>query len=651
MDFRTFIIEERTNTHLEHAEDDVFNGHDGARRALDTIKSVAARVQGKPSNAKVYTKFDGSPGLVFGHHQGKFFVGTKAAFSNNPKLLTSHSEIDRHYKDKLADTLHTALDHLPKVTPSQGIYQGEMMYNRPDVHEDNSHYHFTPNTIMYSVPKTSPEGHKIRQSQMGIVIHSKFHGPDLQHLKPMHLASLGDFKQHKDVNVISDELPVNKPLRDEETLNKVNKHLFDAERELDAAPAFAHADTVGSAAHLKQYVQHTAQQGSKPTAQGFKAFLADKSQRATAELKTPSGKARRRELLLTHLNHIDNHHDAYHSLLTAHHHLAQAKLALLGPMAENGGDWETSINGKPVKPEGYVVNLHGHQSKLVDRAEFSQANASKHLREDVLTEGGNETIDGVKAERIGAHHAPHIHGALQHLHQSFKADTGHDLFGPGAKALHSGSAYSGSTKHLMSGERKSSIGDVDVMVPHEHAEALHKHLTPGRQVGHYTVVGAKRRGTETTALMKTPRGQVHQFDFEHVAYHGGEPHPGDQFLHSSSAEDAELGIKGAHHKMLLNAAGGTHYKYHPQRGIVSRTDEKDATKNPVEMTHRLFGPKADPSHIHSFSGVSHLIAHHVPDKQHRAILDKFADSTARMKHVDSSHAIRHLRKALGVAPG
>ena len=70
-------------THLEHAEDHPINaGHEGAQHAINTLRQTANALQNKPSKAKIMTKFDGSPSIVFGHHPetGKFFVASKSAF-------------------------------------------------------------------------------------------------------------------------------------------------------------------------------------------------------------------------------------------------------------------------------------------------------------------------------------------------------------------------------------------------------------------------------------------------------------------------------------------------------------------------------------------------------------------------------------------
>jgi len=280
-----------------------------------------------------------------------------------------------------------------------------------------------------------------------------------------------------------------------------------------------------------------------------------------------------------------------------------------------------------------------------------------------LKEGGNIKVGGVGANPINVtdknrgHIASDIHHALSSLHDSFHNEHGGHLFGKNKKALENGSAFAGSTKHLMDkkisdkeyAKHKPTTSDIDVQIPHEHKEALTKHLTPGKKFGKYTVVGTKGHGHEVSAILKHENGQHHQIDFEATHYHKDEPHVGEQFLHSSNWEDTKKGIKGVHHKLLLNAAGGSKYKFSNTNGLKSRTDETDAgTKHPQEVTKKLFGHDADSSKIHSFTGVTDLIKKHYHPSHHQEIYDKFKDSLKKHKGIDHEPAINHLKNNLKV---
>jgi hypothetical protein len=288
-----------------------------------------------------------------------------------------------------------------------------------------------------------------------------------------------------------------------------------------------------------------------------------------------------------------------------------------------------------------------------------------------IAEGGNIKVKDAEGKEVSAApfavkdrsaQAKDVHEALTSLHNSFQKATSKPLFGKGARALSTGSAYSGSSKQFMNKDKasisdeefkkhKPTVGDVDVQVPREHKEELHSHLQSqiGQRHGKYTLVGIKKSGNETHAVMRHDNGEHHQFDFEHVAYHGDEPAEHEQFLHSSSWEDAKKGIKGAHHKILLNAiASSSDKKFSITHGLRSRTDADDpGVAAPKEVSKSLFGPKAKHENVNSFVGLSDSIKKHVPAEKHQEIYDKFKSSMAGIKNVDSTKAIAHLKSTLG----
>jgi hypothetical protein len=284
-----------------------------------------------------------------------------------------------------------------------------------------------------------------------------------------------------------------------------------------------------------------------------------------------------------------------------------------------------------------------------------------------ILEGGNITF-GKKGDTNAPQAAPfpvtaktrghirdEIHGALASIHDSFHKATGEHLFGKDRQRLHDASAFTGSSHDLMGhhvsheefANHKPMVGDVDAQVTKEHKDALATHLQAGQQHGNFTVVGIKKHGDETSVGLKhNDTGHIHQVDFEGVKHPGSES---DRFLHSSNWSDTKAGIKGAHHKILINAVGGEKHKFSISHGLRSRTDDSDpGVQHPTDVSKRLFGDQADHSNIHSFQGVTQLIKKHVPAEQHQAIYDKFKSGLAGKKDMDHAPALNHLQKHLGV---
>ena len=92
-----------------------------------------------------------SPSIVFGHHPatGQFFVSTKSAFNKEPKINYTHEDIENNHGHApgLVSNLKKALDHLPKITPKTGVFQGDLMHHAGSVEKEGSKLHFKPNTI------------------------------------------------------------------------------------------------------------------------------------------------------------------------------------------------------------------------------------------------------------------------------------------------------------------------------------------------------------------------------------------------------------------------------------------------------------------------------------------------------------------------
>ena len=286
-----------------------------------------------------------------------------------------------------------------------------------------------------------------------------------------------------------------------------------------------------------------------------------------------------------------------------------------------------------------------------------------------LIEGGNISVEGGAAApfqvtaRNRASRMNDIHGALSDLHDQFHKETGQHLFGVNKSGLKTGSTYAGSTRALMNpalqhkdvAEAMPMTGDVDAQMHHEHKNQMAKFLFPGRLIGKYMVVGTKKHGNEVSAVMRHENGEHHQFDFEgvHTDPTTGEPTPGEQFLHSADFSDRQRGIKGVHHKLLLNAiASASGNKFSITHGLRSRDAGKDdpGISDPNEVTSALFGPNADPSKIHSFQGLSELVKKHLPPEQHAAIMNKFMSSIGQKKDIDHRKAVAHLSKTLGIQP-
>lgn len=392
---QAFLAEAATEdklTHLEHAEDHVVNaGMEGFAHAYHNLEDVKDQIKGKKNDTKITTKYDGSPSIVFGHNpdNGHFFVASKSAFNKNPKLNYTFEDIEQNHGHApgLVAKLKTALEHLPKVAPKKGIFQGDIMHTgvksksnpEGDIESKDGKYHFKPNTITYSTTHKSPEGKKIENSKLGVAIHTAYHGKTFGDMKAEYGADLSHFKQHPDVHTIdvADDVKHANFTPDQE--HTYNQHIQQAREMFRSTPKKAYKALEGHDEHIKTYINRTVREGTKPTVEGYAAHLKEKHLKDIAKVKTAKAIGAKTDKMNADLEHVNKHKENLGSIFNMHHHLQAAKDQLVHALSSKP-KFEHTIDGKKVKPEGYVVVRNNRPTKLVDREEFSRANFAANAR-------------------------------------------------------------------------------------------------------------------------------------------------------------------------------------------------------------------------------------------------------------------------------
>jgi len=366
--------------HLEHAEDHIIHGGDeGVAHAANNLDDLHNLLTGGKSKSKITTKYDGSPSVVFGINpeNGKFFVASKSAFNVNPKLNYTEKDIEQNHGHApgLVSKLKSALAHLPKIMPKEGgVYQGDFLYDKPDVEEEDNKLKFAPNTITYSAPKDSAQGRRIAASQIGFVVHTKYKGKKLSDMKAGFDVDHSKFKQDPDVNLVNPEVnDISKSRYTNAMQEKYAKHKEDAAEayrntKTETLEALAKHD-----AYIKPYINQTVRDGTTPNTKNYIKYLETKRNSETTKLKTEAAKQRRADVYNELINDIQSNEKQYKSALELHGHLQKAKDVLLTALG-NPTEFDHTVGGKQVKPEGFVSIRDGKPTKLVDRAEFSRLN-------------------------------------------------------------------------------------------------------------------------------------------------------------------------------------------------------------------------------------------------------------------------------------
>ena len=397
--FTSFLTEESASEggqlkHIHHAEDrPLMHGHAGFEHAYGALHQAHEHIKSGSKSSNLTMKYDGSPSIVFGHHPhtGKFFVASKSAFNKNPKINYSEKDIDKNHGHApgLVKTLKHALKHLPKVTPKQGVYQGDVMHHEETKTLKEQHLFeaaknkvsFTPNTITYTAK--GDEAKKIKKSKIGVVVHQKY-SDDMKHASPH--VDHKNFKEHPDVHIHGAEHDTSMVHHSPENEHEFNKHMKAAKDIHDThghkmynAVHHAHGGETG---HLSTYINHTVRHDEVPNVKGFKEHLHREHEKQAAKVKTDKSKVEKRAEGARQIAHVEKNKEHYGNLFSMHHHLHQAKNALVKSLETHEGRYEHHIEGKKSKPEGFVVNHKPEggkeePTKLVNRAEFAKANLLK----------------------------------------------------------------------------------------------------------------------------------------------------------------------------------------------------------------------------------------------------------------------------------
>lgn len=388
LSFKSFLIEEAAETdgklkHIHHAEDrPLLHGSKGFKHTVGALTQAHNHIKSGGHSSDLTMKYDGSPSIVFGKHPetGKFFVASKSAFNKNPKINYTPEDIDRNHGHApgLVEKLKAALEHLPKIAPKQGVYQGDMMFTEPDKKKTKTGTSFTPNTITYTAK--GDEKNKIDQAKVGVIVHQQYHGKDLGSMKADPFPDVHNFKQHPDVWHKSAELDTKQVRYSPEAQEQFRKHMEEAKKLHDEGGSEmynaikAHGGETGP---LSTYINQTVRTGEKPTSQGLIDHIADRYKKATAKLKTPAAQSKKNAEVKTHTEYIEANKKHYDNILKMHQHLQSAKNVLVDTLNQHEGGLEHHIDKKRTDPEGFVINHAGEPTKLVNRAEFARANLLK----------------------------------------------------------------------------------------------------------------------------------------------------------------------------------------------------------------------------------------------------------------------------------
>jgi len=575
INFQSFLAEAAGNKlqqdklkHLEHPEDHPLHaGAEGYQHAVNTLHATNQAMQGKPSNAHITSKWDGSPSIVFGHHPqtNKFFVASKSAFNKDPKLNYTNEDIQKNHGHApgLVEKLKHSLQHLPKVAPEKGVYQGDLMYSGKDKTSKGDETHFKPNTITYGVKKGSPEGRKVAASKLGVVVHTQYKGKDLESMKASFKPDTNNFKQHSDVNVISHDVDASKSHHTPQDQKEFEHHMSEAEKahqELVKKKGYAALERHGEA--MKTHVNAKIRTGEAPSYEGYKQHQTEKANKDIEKLKSEKGKAARTTAHNMAMKQMEQDKPHIENAFKLHHHLQAAKNVLARGLSSAHSDYSTYLpdsNGELKKSagEGHVVTINGMPSKIVNRQEFARANFNQGSQQAKKKEAIKEAVEEKhhtlafgRMNPITSGHETVVkkikdtakeHGGGHTLVVSHSQDAKKNPLSAEQKVKHAKRAFPGTTVIAASSTHPTIL---------HHATELHK-----QGVTHLHVVAGSDRHKEMHELLHKYNNKTSahgHYNFRKIAVHSsGERDP-----------DAEGTIGMSASKMRAHAAAGNEAEFH-----------------------------------------------------------------------------------------
>jgi hypothetical protein len=366
--------------HLTHIEEAMFT--DGSVGIAHT-KSVFSEFLTKLDGTSVRTKADGSPSLVAGWLNNKFFVATKGFFAKDRKINYTEADIkSNHESTDLQNKLTVALKELPSVIPDNGlIYQGDFMFTKSDLkqirHDDGDYVAFRPNTITYAAKMGSDLYNKISAAEMGIVFHTSYKA-DLENLQGNYSPDLSILKQTPRVWLYDNNINSVDIAFSEQEQDFIKKTLLSSNK----VQAFAD-DVVQYGKYFTVYFNSLIRIGEDIIGDPQKQyselieFIKQSNQKEIDKVKTDKSKSDKQAKMESDLAFFETNKINITLLLKLHSDFVRIKsiiVAELNKLSHLDTFLETENGYKVTSPEGYIAVNDNGTVKLIDRLEFSQAN-------------------------------------------------------------------------------------------------------------------------------------------------------------------------------------------------------------------------------------------------------------------------------------
>ena len=383
------------NKHLDHIEDLILlEGNSGAKKAIEVLKEVGSVLSpGGGASVQITTKWDGAPAVIAGidPSDGKFFVGTKGVFAQQPKLAKTQSDVQRLYSGGLAQKLSVCLTYLPNVIRN-GVLQGDLLFTndkeRTNI-DGKSYISFRPNTLTYAVEPDSELGRKIQSAQVGIVFHTKYSGPTIQQMTASFSIDDSDWTETSQVWATTASfqnvggiatMNLSEYAQFMGAVKMAEGSLTQAGRIPDmiqSGKKTMQMDTIFLQFFNSFYKGANAVPNVANSYNQFMHYLGSKYSEAIAKNKTLDAQADKAFKFVAQIDFMQQHSRQFQMMIATYLNLTRAKMILVNKMnqvAALNTFVDTGNGYKVTNQEGFVAIFGDRAVKLIDRLEFSMLN-------------------------------------------------------------------------------------------------------------------------------------------------------------------------------------------------------------------------------------------------------------------------------------
>lgn len=330
-----------------------------------------------------------SPSIVAGKdpESGKFFVATKSAFTQNPKLMFSSEDINSAYSGDLAEKMQACLDYLPAVVGDK-IVQGDLLFTesnkKSESIEGNSYITFRANTLTFAVPAGSDLSKKIDKAKMGIVFHALYEGDTVANMKINWEIKKTMFKESANVwwnTSTYEDLSGNVffTKSESDTYLKLVDRIKTFKTDKFVLDFLSENQVIIKAYNNKRISSDQSFSNISNVVSGLIEYVAGRLKVEVDKVKTEKTKAIKQKQLDDMIDTLTTKKNELMSVYTLFNLFVEAKMMIINKLEDLRDTKffiETPDGYKVTKSEGFVVadRMSNYVIKLVDRTEFSRNN-------------------------------------------------------------------------------------------------------------------------------------------------------------------------------------------------------------------------------------------------------------------------------------